>query len=226
MEARAVAQFLRLKSFCFLFVCAVGVVSGCALIKRAPVEESDLSALDLPELSDNKDLSADIPLTKRPEYLLGPEDIIEVLVWKDESLTRIVTVRPDGKISLPLIGEVQAAGLTPMEISGIVRHRLQKYYKEPPEVSVVVTEINSVTIFILGEVVTPGKQILRRETTLLQALSIAGGFKEFANTNRILLIRNRDGKEERMRIRYKDIIRGINPEGNFLLKAGDTIVVP
>ena len=161
-----------------------------------------------------------------PAYLLGPEDVVQVLVWKDETLTRTVMVRPDGKIALPLVGEVQAAGLTPAELANGVKKSLQKYYKELPEVSVIVTEINSVSIFVLGEVAIPGKHILRREITFLQALSLAGGFKEYADTGKILLLRREGNIETRMRINYKDLVSGKSPDDNLTLKAGDTIIVP
>ena len=161
-----------------------------------------------------------------PAYVLGPEDVVQVLVWKDETLTRTIMVRPDGKIALPLVGEVQAGGLTPAELANGVKKSLQKYYKELPEVSVIVTEINSVAIFVLGEVAIPGKHILRRETTFLQALSLAGGFKEYADTGNILLLRREGNIETRIRINYKDLVNGKSPDDNLPLKAGDTIIVP
>ncbi|MEK7702804.1 MAG: polysaccharide biosynthesis/export family protein [Nitrospirota bacterium] len=159
-------------------------------------------------------------------YVLGPEDVVQVLVWKDETLTRTVMVRPDGKISLPLVGELVASGLTPSQLSGSVRDALRKYYKEQPEVSVIVTEINSFSVFVLGQVVIPGKHVLRRETTMLQMLSLAGGFKEYANTKKILLLRREGGFETRVLVNYKRLITGDNPEENLILKPGDTIIVP
>jgi polysaccharide export outer membrane protein len=159
-------------------------------------------------------------------YTLGPEDVIHVLVWKDETLTRTVTVRPDGKISLPLIGELQAAGLTPKDLSLSIRSGLQKYYKEQPEVSVIVTEINSVSVFILGQVALPGKHLLRRETTVLQMLSLAGGFREYADTKRIILLRREGSTETRIPINYKKLVSGESPDDNLILKSGDTLIVP
>ncbi len=198
-------------------------VSCCSLSKRGP--EGVPSPLeDLP--SPRAAPALPPPVSEQSEYILGPEDVIDVVVWKDLDLTRSVLIRPDGKISLPLIGEVQVAGSTPAEVSGIVKHRLQKYYKEPPEVSVVVTGVNHFAVFILGEVVVPGKQVLHKETRLLQALSLAGGFKEFADTNKILLLRKEGQTEKRIHIRYKDIINGKHPEKNYWLKPGDTIVIP
>jgi polysaccharide export outer membrane protein len=148
------------------------------------------------------------------------------VVWKDESLTRTVVIRPDGNISLPLLGEVHAAGQRPAALASEIKNSLQKYYKDQPEVTVIVTEINSFSFFVLGEVVLPGKHVLRRETTLLQALSLVGGFKEYADTKRILLLRKEGSEEKRININYKNLINGKNPEDNLLLKAGDTIIVP
>ncbi|MEK7703072.1 MAG: polysaccharide biosynthesis/export family protein [Nitrospirota bacterium] len=159
-------------------------------------------------------------------YILGPEDMVQVLVWKDEALTRTVMIRPDGKISLPLVGELQAAGLTPNQLSNNVRAALKKYYKEQPEVSTIVTEINSFSVFVLGQVVIPGKHILRRETTVLQILSLAGGFKEYANTKKILLLRRHDSVETRILINYKNLVSGEGPDENLMLQSGDTIIVP
>ncbi len=202
----------------------VFLVSSCAIQGKGRFGGAFLPSED-PILSNPTPIESP-PVNDNQEYLLGPEDVIEVLVWKDEALTRTVLIRPDGKISLPLIGEIQAEGSTPAEIAGIVKHRLQKYYKEPPEVSVIVTGVNSFSVFVLGEVGVPGKQILRRKTTLLQAISLAGGFKPFANTNGILLLRREGQDEKRIKIRYKDILKGSHPEWNYWLQQGDTIVVP
>lgn len=160
-----------------------------------------------------------------PEYVLGSEDVIEVSVWKNQDLSRTVAIRPDGKVSLPLIGDVQAAGLTTFQLRDSIKRHL-KEYKETPEVSVIVREINSLSVFVMGEVVRPGKLQLRAETTLLQALTLSGGFTQYADSNQILLLRREGGHETRMRIRYKEIINGKNPEANVILERGDTIVVP
>jgi polysaccharide export outer membrane protein len=167
-----------------------------------------------------------LPKEAQSEYLLAPEDMIEVLVWKNESLSRIALIRPDGKITLPLLGDVEAAGLTPQKLSDKIKGRLQTYYKEPPDVFVAVTAVNSFSIFILGEVIAPGKQVLHSETTVLQALSLARGFNEYADPNNILLLRKEGAIEKRIRLSYRDILSGQHPEMNLLLKAGDTLVIP
>lgn len=159
------------------------------------------------------------------DYALGAEDSVEVQVWKNADLSRTVTVRPDGKISLPLIGDVQAAGLTATQLAESVTEKLKAYYKEPAQVTVIVNPVNSYTIYMLGEIRSQGKQQVRSGTTFLQAISLAGGFSQFASTNRIVLRRrDSDGREIAIPIRYKDILAG--NQANMVLKPGDTIIVP
>lgn len=177
----------------------------------------------LASLSDRHLFSADDD--RSDDYRLGSEDEVEVLVWKNADLSRIVSVRPDGKISLPLLGELQAAGLTPEELREAVTERL-KEYKETPEVSVIVKGINSLSVFVMGEVVQPGKIQLRSETTLLQAITQAGGFTKFADRDNIVLLRRAGGQEVRMQLNYNNIVKGKSADKNVLLQRGDTIVVP
>lgn len=159
------------------------------------------------------------------EYILGAEDVVEILVWRNEALSRTVSIRPDGKISLPIVGDLQAAGLSATQLRDSIKAHLQEY-KETPEVSVIIREVNSLAVFIMGEVARPGKLQLRSETTLLQALSLSGGFTQYADPDNILLLRRESGGETRIRVRYKDIVNGRNPDGNVLLRRGDTILVP
>lgn len=165
------------------------------------------------------------PVAASEDYVLGSEDVLEVLVWRDEGLSRTVSIRPDGKISLPLIGDVPAAGFTPAQIRDSIIERLREY-KETTEVSVIVKEINSLSVFVVGEVLRPGKLQLRSKTTLLQAITLSGGFTQYADPNEILVLRQEGEREKRMRISYKEIITGKNPAANIVLQRGDTIVVP
>jgi polysaccharide export outer membrane protein len=159
------------------------------------------------------------------DYLIGPEDVVEVMVWKNPDLSRVVTVRPDGKISLPLIGDVQAAGRTAPQLTAGITEQLKPYYKEPPQVSIIVQQVNSYAIYFLGQVAAPGKYVVKTGTTFLQAVALAGGFTEFASTNKIVLRRRvNGGKEAAIGIRYKDVISG--KQKNIVLKPGDTIIVP
>jgi polysaccharide biosynthesis/export protein len=159
-------------------------------------------------------------------YVIGPTDVLEVLVWKNPDLSRVVTVRPDGHISLPLIGEFEAAGLTPVQLKEQITEQVGTYYKDVPEVTVIVQQANSSFMDIVGEVQRPGRYPLNTRTTLLQAVQLAGGFSPFASLNKISVVRGRNGNDEVIKVRYKDILSGKNPGGNISLKPGDVIIVP
>jgi len=162
----------------------------------------------------------------RNEYMIGPEDILEISVWKSPDLSTATIVRPDGMISLPLIGEIKANNRTAKELKGVIEQRLGEY-KQDPVVSVIVKEANSQSIYIMGEIARPGKYLLRSETRILQAISLAGGFTPGANKDNIIILRknliNPEGKK--IRIKYSDIISGKNPEANILVRSGDTILL-
>ena len=160
-----------------------------------------------------------------PNYIIGAQDVISVSVWKEAELTREVPVRPDGKISMPLLNDVQAAGLTPTQLAAQITVSLKKFVADP-QVTVIVTEINSQRVYILGEVTRAGAYPLLPQMTFLQALSSAGGFTIFANVKKIYLLREENGKQQRYPFDYKQVIAGKNSEQNIILRAGDTIVVP
>jgi polysaccharide export outer membrane protein len=160
-----------------------------------------------------------------PSYVIGPEDVLNVSVWKEPQITQVVPVRPDGKISLPLLNDVQAAGLTPMQLSTVITNRLKKYLSDP-QVTVIVTQINSQRYYIMGEVARAGTYPLLPNMTVLQALSGAGGFTPFAKLSDIYVLRIADGRQIKMPFNYKDVIKGQKADQNIILKAGDTIIVP
>jgi polysaccharide export outer membrane protein len=161
------------------------------------------------------------------EYRIGPEDVLEIMVWKNADLSRTVTVRPDGKVSLPLIGDIQASGFSTEELRNIITQRMKNYIATP-EVSVLVSNINSYFYYVLGEVVKPGKYPLKERITVLQAVSMAGGFTPFASKNGISLFRKdpATSTETKFRIRYDDIISSEDPRKNLAIQSGDTIVIP
>jgi polysaccharide biosynthesis/export protein len=159
-----------------------------------------------------------------PDYIIGADDVLHVSVWKEPELTETLPVRPDGKISLPLLNDVVAAGLTPTQLADAITTRLKKFISDP-RVTVVVTAMNSQKIYILGEVVKPGSTILQPNMTVLQALASAG-FTQFANTKGIYLLRNENGKQQKIPVHYRALIKGESVEQNIILKPGDTIVVP
>ena len=158
-------------------------------------------------------------------YTIGPEDVLHIHVWKEEALTRTVPVRMDGKISLPLLDDVQAAGYTARQLKEVLTKRLKDFI-DNPNVSVTVMEANSYKVYVSGEVRSPGVYSLRSETTLLQIIPMAGGFTEWANQKKLLIIRKENGKEKRLIVNYKKVVRGNDPSLNILLKPGDTIIVP
>lgn len=163
--------------------------------------------------------------TDDPGYVIGEEDVLNISVWKELEITRTVPVRPDGKISLPLINDVQAAGLTPAQLGMTITEKLRKFIAEP-QVTVIVTEIRSRRIYLLGEVSRAGAFPLLPNMTVLQALSSAGGFTQYANLKGIYVLRNENGKQVRYPFNYKEVIKGHRVEQNIILKPGDTIVVP
>ena len=164
-------------------------------------------------------------VTEDPNYAIGPEDELYVNVWKEPDISRMVPVRPDGKISLPLLNDVQASGLTPMQLGSEIKDRLKKFISEP-QVTVIVTKINSQRVFLVGEVTRAGAYPLLANMNVLQALSSAGGFTQFANLKKIHILRMENGKQISLPFSYKDVASGHHPEQNISLKPGDTIVVP
>jgi polysaccharide export outer membrane protein len=158
-------------------------------------------------------------------YVIGPEDVLSIHVWKEEAFSRTVPVRMDGKISLPLIDDVQAAGYTARQLKEVLTNKLKEFV-ENPNVSVTVAEANSFKVFISGQVRSPGVYRLRSETSLLQFIPMVGGFTDWANQKKILIIRREGGQEKRFTVNYKKIVSGKDPDSNIILKTGDTIIVP
>ena len=159
------------------------------------------------------------------QYILGSEDVIEVSVWKEPELSKVIMIRPDGKISLPLIGDIQAAGLSAEKLTENIVSALEDFV-DSPTVAVIVEQINSLKIFIQGEIAKPGVFFLRSNTTLLQAISLAGGFSEWAKKDEIAILRKAGDKLIRIPINYEKILSGEDLSQNILLQRGDTIIVP
>ena len=158
-------------------------------------------------------------------YVIAPDDVLAIDVWKEAEITRTVPVRPDGKISLPLLNDVQAAGLTATDLASVIAERLKKFIANP-QVTVIVTTVNSQKIFILGEVPRPGVTPLLPNMTVLQAVSSAGGFTQYANQKGVYVLRTENGQQVKYPFNYREVIRGVNIQQNITLKPGDTIVVP
>jgi len=162
--------------------------------------------------------------TNAPDYVIGADDTLHISVWKEPDLSVTLPVRPDGKISMPLLDDIPAAGMTPVLLKELITARLKKYIADP-RVTVVVTAMNSRRIFVTGEVLHTGPMPLLPGMTMLQALAQAG-FNQFSNLKGIYLLRTENGKQQKIPFNYKDVVKGNHPEQNIALKPGDTIVVP
>jgi polysaccharide biosynthesis/export protein len=158
------------------------------------------------------------------DYVIGADDVLQVSVWHEPDMKETLPVRPDGKISLPLLNDVQAAGLTPVQLKDSITEKLKKYIADP-RVTVVITAMNSRRIFVTGEVTHSGPMNLLPHMTVLQALAEAG-FTQFANLKGIYLLRTENGKQTKLPFNYKEVVKGNHPEQNIALKPGDTVVVP
>src|SRR4030066_474330 len=201
---------------------AVAKANGIALLTSGSVVIRFLN-----ENKKIKILSIDYDKNTGGDYIIGKEDVIDISVWKSPELSLSIIVRPDGMISLPLIGEVRADGQTPTELKEEIQTKL-KEFKQEPIVSIIVKESNSKSIFITGEILRPGKYPLRSDTTITQAIALAGGFSQWANKDKIIVIRKSPLNPEgnRVTIKYSDIVGGKNMRANILLRPGDTVIVP
>ena len=197
---------------------------------KKPVEKTQKSAIpdtskkinDSKQVEDSKKNVGDV-VAGGDKYIIGPEDVLHIFVWKEESLTKTVPVRIDGKISLPLLDDIQAAGLTPLQLKEELTKKL-KGFVDNPTVTVTVIEANSYKVFISGEVRNPGIVRLRSEITLVKLIIMSGGFTEWANKRKILIITKEDGKEKKITVNYNKIIDGDIPD--IAIKHGDTVIIP
>ena len=159
-------------------------------------------------------------------YVIGRDDLLSINVWKETEISRVVEVRPDGKISLPLVGELQASGLQPIELQKQIAERLKSYLSNP-EVTVIVQEVRSQKFNVMGQVARPGTYVLDKPMTVLDGLALAGGFRDFAKEKKIYVLRKQpNGTDVRLPFNYKKVVKGQNLAQNVALESGDTIVVP
>jgi polysaccharide export outer membrane protein len=197
-----------------------GALAAAAALVVTPVAEAQQAAPAAKPVAPARASAA------ASDYVIGPEDVLQVTVWKNDNLSRVVPVRPDGKISLPLLHDVQAAGLTAMQLRDKVSRALAEFMPNP-EVSVIVTDIRSFRVSVMGEVQRPGVLLLKSSTTVLEAIAMAGGFRDFASPSKIVVVR-RDpaGQTQKIPFNYNKAIRNGETEDNIVLKTGDVIVVP
>lgn len=173
------------------------------------------------EKNDNPaDLSSEVPL-----YVIKPNDTLEIVVWGEPAMSRQVLVRPDGRIAIPLVQDLQAADLTPVELKAQIEQRLQDYV-DSPNVTVIVEAIQSYKVYVIGKVQNPGGIVVEKPITVLQALTLAGGFQDYANPSDINIVRTFGVEHAVFPFNYKDVIKGKNTHENILLRSGDVVVVP
>jgi len=198
------------------FVVPIALLTGLGLVSDAGAQQaSTKGAVVVPAA----------PVTVPSDYVIGAEDMLQISVWKNESLSRQLPVRPDGKVSMPLLHDVQAAGLTPMQLRDKIAAALAEFMPNP-EVSVTVLEVRSYRVSVLGEVQKPGVLQLKAPTTVLEAIALAGGFRDFASPSKIVIFRKDEGGQtQRLRFNYNRAV-GAGGEENVALRSGDVVVVP
>jgi polysaccharide biosynthesis/export protein len=197
--------------------------STCLLLSNGLWAQAPSSNAAQP--SQNADAST-APKPHDDSFVIGNDDVLDINVWKEPDISRSIPVRSDGKISLPLVGEVQAAGRTPLKLEVEITSRLKNYISEP-EVTVIVQQINSQKFNILGQVNRPGTYVIANSPTVLDAIALAGGFRDFAKQKSIYVLRqNADGTQTRIPFNYKEVVKGQNPAQNIKLQPRDTIVIP
>ena len=197
---------------------AAGLMSTRAAAQQPPAAAPQADAV---AASGSVAAAAAVPA----DYIIGPEDVLSVVYWRDKDMTGDVAVRSDGKISLPLLNDVQAAGLTPTQLRDHLVEASKDYF-EDPSVSVGVKQMNSRKVFITGEVFKPGPYPLVGPTTVLELISIAGGLKDYADRKNILIVRNENGRPMSYLFNYKDVVSRKNLGQNIELKPRDTVIVP
>ena len=200
----------------------VGALCACLLAAPAAAQQKPQSAAPQAKTSPGN-VPAGVALP--PGYVIGSEDVLTIVFWRDKDLTGDYRVRPDGKVTLPLLNDVQAAGLTPDELRANLTESASKFVQEP-SATVIVKEIHSRKVFITGNVAKPDSYPLNGEMNVLQLIAQAGGLLEYADSKNIVVIRTDEGRQKHFKFNYKDVINRKRPEQNITLKPGDTVVVP
>lgn len=203
------------------FVVSVALLTGLMLVGSAGAQQAAVKSA--PAKTPLAAPAMGVPVAS--DYIIGPEDMLQVSIWKNEAMSRTLPVRPDGKISLPLLHDITAAGLTPLQLRDKIAAALAEFMPNP-EVSVSVMQVNSYRVSVLGEVQKPGVLQLKAPTTVLEALALAGGFRDFASPSKIVIFRkDGSGQTQRLRFNYNRAV-GAGGEENVSLKSGDVVVVP
>lgn len=204
----------------------MALATAASLSAQTKANGDSLSDVPVTVASLGQAVSTPAPKAHDNTFVIGANDVLAISVWKEPDISRSLPVRSDGKISLPLAGEVQAAGVTPLKLEQDIASKLKDYISEP-EVTVIVQQINSQKFNILGMISRPGSYSLTSSSTVLDAIAVAGGFRDFAKQKSIYVLRqNQNGTDSRLSFNYKDVIKGKNVAQNVKLQPNDTIVVP
>ena len=227
MTITMVKRGLRRVVMCCGCVLVVGLVAAqTAPAKSAPATSANEAKLVEPAPAPSASAAEAATKPHDDSFVIGNDDVLAINVWKEPDVSRSIPVRSDGKISLPLAGEIQAAGRTPLALEREIADKLKNYISEP-EVTVMVQQINSQKFNILGQVMKPGAFPLTNSATVLDAIALAGGFRDFAKKKSVYVLRqNADGTQTRIPFNYKEVLKGENPAQNIKLQPRDTIVVP
>lgn len=204
-----------MKNLFFRAACVAGLCHGLF---------TPAAAHQLPQSRPASGTAAPVAPAPPAAFVIGASDVLAVTFWRDPRLSGDVLVRPDGMISLPLLNDVHAAGLTPEQLASVLARAAVKYIADP-DVTVIVKEIHSRRVFVLGNVANPGMVTLSGDMTVLQMIAVAGGLLEYADKNSIVIIRIENGQEKRLKFNYNDVLKGKNIKQNILLQPGDTVVV-
>ena len=221
----------RSKNIARVHRCAGAWVRGCAVLMLgastafAQAPKPAPTAQSVPAVAATAAAPRATDPVVPPGYVIGPDDVLSIVYWKDKDMSSDAQVRPDGRIALPLINEVQAAGLTPEQLREKLTEESKKYM-EDANITVVVRQINSRKAFITGEVYKPGPYPLTSPITVMQLIAMAGGLREYADSKKIVIMRSEKGRQVSLQFNYKDVIAGKNLQQNIELKPGDTVVVP
>lgn len=217
---------MQRSSMILLAIAGVGALTMPVLLQgQNPQESSQATQSASAKPAANRPEGVNPPVKVGKDYVIGADDVLDVSVWKEQDLTRTLQVRPDGKISMPLLGDVEAAGLTPSQLAQTVSDKLKRYLTAP-QVTIILTQINSQRVYVTGEVTRPGAYPVLPGMTILQAITSAGGLTQFANAKKIFLMRDENHIQTKYPFSYKEVLDGRKAEENLPVRAGDTIVVP
>ena len=218
-------RFMHYASFKAVLLVGMFLAIAANLHAQIPVADMAANTANSRSTSPSVTNSRSVPATDL-SYVIGADDVLAIDVWHEQELSRVIPVRPDGKISLPLLGEMKASGQTPLQLQSTIAQHLKEYV-ENPQVTVIVQEAKSQSFNVIGEVAKPGAYVFGHPVTVLDAVALAGGFRDFAKTKKMYVLRTMaDGSQHKLPVNYKELVKGKDPAENIVLQSRDTVVVP